>query len=275
MMSDKVQQYYDGMAENEWGRLERHPMEYAVTMRAMAEFLPKPPATVLDIGGGPGRYSIALAQQGYRVTLLDLAPGLLDFARKKADEAGVDLADIICGNGLDLAPLPDGAFDAVLLMGPLYHLLRAEGRQQAVAEAFRVLKSGGVCFASFIGRYAAFRDVAAYEPQWLLEHAEQARAILESGVSVVPDGGGFTDAYFAHPAEIRPLMEGGGFESLALIAVEALVDQVEEKVNALTGQAWEAWVDLSYRTGVDPCLHGASSHLLWVGRRRAGGENFD
>ena len=264
---NKVQQFYDQSAEYEWQRLERHKMEFAVTMRAAAEYLPKPPAAVLDIGGGPGRYSIALARQGYKATLLDLTPNLLTFARVKAAEEGVVLEDIICRNALDLAPLPDAQFDAVLLMGPLYHLLEESERKQAIAEARRVLKPGGVLLASFICRYASFRDAAKYSPEWLLEHPEGAERIFTSGVHVAGPDSGFTDAYFVHPTDVTPLMESCGFTTLDLIGVEALVDHNEEKVNELTGAAWEAWVDLSYRAGKDPCLFGASSHLLWVGRR--------
>ncbi|MDF2629578.1 MAG: Methyltransferase type 11 [Symbiobacteriaceae bacterium] len=267
----KVQQFYDKSAEYEWNRLERHRMEAAVTMRALAEYLPPAPATVLDIGGGPGRYAIALAKQGYRPTLFDLTPNLLAFARVKAAEEGVELTDIICGNALHL-PFPDASFDAVLLMGPLYHLLEEADRRQAVQEAFRVLKPGGICVAAFIGRYASFRDAAKGYPNWIVENPESPERIFRTGVHVAGPASGFTDAYFMHPTDVRPLMEGGGFAFLDLMGVESLVDHLEEQVNMLTGEAWDAWVDLSYRAGKDPSLHGASSHLLWVGRRPAPGE---
>ena len=54
--------------------MERHRTEFAVTLRALDEHLPPPPAHILDCGGGPGRYAIALAQRGYTVTLFDLSP---------------------------------------------------------------------------------------------------------------------------------------------------------------------------------------------------------
>lgn len=178
------------------------------------------------------------------------------------------LADIICGNALHL-PFADATFDALLLMGPLYHLLEEADRRRAVQEAFRVLKPGGICVATFIGRYASFRDAAKHDPLWIVEHRAQTEQILRTGAHVAGPDSGFTDAYFMHPNDVRPLMEGGGFRSLDLIAVEGLVDHLEEQVNQLTGEAWDAWVELCYRAGKDPCLHGASSHLLWVGRRPA------
>lgn len=88
-----VEDYYDVEAEREWERLKRHRTEYAVTtLCALAEYLPEAPATIMDIGGGPGCYAIELTKQGYRVTLLDLARGNLAFARQKAAENEVSLA---------------------------------------------------------------------------------------------------------------------------------------------------------------------------------------
>ena len=122
-----VESYYDDSAEREWARLERHRTEFAVTMRALAEHLPAPPAAVLDVGGGPGRYAIALAAMGYSVTLLDLSSESLEFARGKAAEAGVELAGYLHVDARDLSAIPAESYDAVLLMGPLGHAGLAAG----------------------------------------------------------------------------------------------------------------------------------------------------
>jgi len=81
---DEVQAFYDKNAQNEWDRLDHHKTEFAVTLRALKDYLPHLPAEVLDVGGGPGRYSIGVAKLGYRVTLLDLSEGCLQLAQKKA-----------------------------------------------------------------------------------------------------------------------------------------------------------------------------------------------
>ncbi len=90
--ADLVAGFYDDNAENEWLRMDRHRTEFAVTLRALQEHLPPPPARLLDCGGGPGRYAIELMQRGYTVTLFDLSEGNLRLAREKALEAGVELA---------------------------------------------------------------------------------------------------------------------------------------------------------------------------------------
>ncbi len=265
---NEVEAFYDAQARGEWERLERHRTEFAVTLRVLRERLPRPPARILDVGGGPGRYAIELTKQGYEVTLFDLSKACLILAEEKALEAGVKLAGVEQGNAVDLSRFADASFDAVLLMGPLYHLLREDDRRRAVQEAKRVLKPNGLVFAAFIARYAPIRWAAKYEPSWILKHRDRLEQLLVSGALPAHPGEGFTDAHFVHPREIRPLMEGEGFETLDLIACEGVVSMIEEQVNALSGELWEAWVELNYRLGKDPSVHGAAEHLLYVGRKR-------
>jgi SAM-dependent methyltransferase len=263
-MSD-VQQFYDEHADGEWSRGDRHRTEFAVTLRALREFLPPPPARLLDVGGGPGRYAITLGQQGYSVTLVDLSPISLALAQEKARQAHVTLQDTICANALDLSLVASAHYDGVLLMGPLYHLLAAEERAQAVREARRVLKPQGWLFATFITRFAPFRDAAQGYPEWILEDPPHMERVLATGILDHPKN--FTSAYLARPDEIIPLMESAGFETLTMIGCEGVVAGHEERINALSGPAWERWVDLNYRLGKDPALRGAADHLLYVGKR--------
>ena len=92
---NRIQKFYNENTEFEWDRLVRHRMEFEVSMLVLKEYLPKPPRTVLDVGGGPSRYSIALAKKGYDVTLVDISKNCLDFANDKANEAAVELAGYI------------------------------------------------------------------------------------------------------------------------------------------------------------------------------------
>lgn len=265
----RVERDYDQGAQYEWDRLDRHRTEFAVTMRALADHLPRPPAKIVDIGGGPGRYAIALAEQGYEVTLVDLSQGCLDLARKKAEEAAAELAAYVHGDARRLPELASENGDAVLLMGPLYHLHSADDRDEALREARRLLKADGLIFAAFLARCSIVRFWAKHDPLRIVERRDRYERLLATGIhEAAPEGGGFTDAYFALPTEIGPLMEGAGFEALAVIACEGVIALMEEKVNELTGAPWEAWVDLNYRLGKDPSVHGVGEHLLYVGRRR-------
>jgi len=262
MTETEAEPFYDQFAPEEWGRLERHRTEFAVTLKALEEFLPEPPCSILDIGGGPGRYSIELARRGYAVTVLDVSEKSLMLAAEKAKEAQVSLTSFVHGNALDLSELDSAGYEAVLLMGPLYHLLSREERVQAILEAMRVLKPGGRLFAAFITRFAPFRHAICADPEWYVENNEYALQILKTGVHDRTKK--FAKAYFIHPEVVVPLMESCGARTLLLVGCEGIAAGHEERINNLRGDAWQAWVDFNYRLGQEPSLYGASDHLVYV-----------
>ncbi|MDX1614628.1 MAG: class I SAM-dependent methyltransferase [Candidatus Promineifilaceae bacterium] len=265
-VSDQIRSVYDADPELEWQRLERHRTEFAVTLRALEDHLPVAPAVVLDLGGGPGRYAIALARRGYRVLLADLSLGNLRLARRKAAASDTHLVGTVQLNALDLEVLPAGAFDAVLMLGPLYHLLEAGDRRRAVSQARRVLRPGGTLAAAFITRFAFLRDSAQGYPEWFVENEAYARHLLATGVYNQPRGER-PYFYFVHPDEVLPLMEGVGLLTKSLLGVEGVVAGHESEVNALRGPAWEAWVQINYEVAHEPSLLGAADHLLYVGQK--------
>lgn len=256
-----VENRYDSDPGYEWERLNRHRTELAVTLRAFDERLPPPPAWVLDCGGGPGRYAIELARRGYRVTLFDLSQGNLALAQDKAVEAGVTLDAYEHGTATDLSRFDDGSFDVVLLMGPLYHLLDEADRKRALAEAVRVLRSGGQLWTAYVTRYAPLRYAAAKEISWVLDWPDEVERVLATGV-LPPRGLDSFVAHFAHPTEVAPLLCGAGLDVVEIWGVEGLVSQHEEGINVLEGEAWARWLDLNYRVSSDPCLWGGVEHLL-------------
>ena len=132
MKHEPVKAYYASFGEREWERL-RNPddgfMEYAITRKMLSKYL-KPKSRILDIGGGPGRYAMWLAHHHHHVVLADLSPELLAVARVKLSEAGetANVEEIVQADACDLSRWPDNSFDAVLSMGPLYHLFDANDR---------------------------------------------------------------------------------------------------------------------------------------------------
>jgi ubiquinone/menaquinone biosynthesis C-methylase UbiE len=262
-----VEEHYDQAAEREWQRLLTHRTEFAVTMKALREHLPPPPAKIADIGGGPGRYSISLASDGYTVTLIDLSKGSLDLAKKKAEEANVELTAFIHRDATALAGIEDATFDSVLLLGPLYHLQNRKERKAAILEARRVVKTGGLFFAAFVTRFAPFRHAASEEPEWVIKNFGYAFELLHTGKHVKAKA--FPSAYFTHPDEIEPLMEECDIQKVMLMGCEGIVAGHERLVNNFEGEDWDKWVELNYRLGQDPSLYGASDHMLYVGKNSA------
>ena len=224
-----VERFYDTNAEREWERLtfEREPhrwLEYQVGMQILDKYLPPAPARVLDAGSGPGRYAIALAQRGYRVTLFDLSGESLALARRNVTEAGVSeqVEGYEQGEASDLGRFGDGGFDAVLVMGPLYHLIDEGERLAAVRESLRVLRAGGIVVASIINHLGVARSGVTEFPDWYND--PECLAIVGSYTNRVPQDeiGGFTEAYFAHPLELRRWYEEAGAETMGMAAQEGV-----------------------------------------------------
>ncbi len=63
-------------------------------------------------------------------------------------------------------------------------------------------------------------------------------------------------------------MNRNGFEDLDLIGCEGAISMIEERINELRGDEFDSWVELNYRLGKDPSLHGAAEHLLYIGKKR-------
>lgn len=142
---DALRRYYE--CYNEDGRLStpHGAVEFLTTMRYLERYL-KPGAHILDIGAGTGRYSHALARQGYSVDAVELIEhNIAEFQRQTQLKESVTIRQ---GNAVDLSAFPSNTYDVTLLMGPLYHLADEQDRLAAMAEAIRVTKPGGVIFAS-------------------------------------------------------------------------------------------------------------------------------
>src|SRR5215472_2594243 len=110
------------------------------TLDLLDRFLPPAPALILDVGGAAGAYAFPLAERGYLVDLIDPVPLHLEQARQRAEAHARAPRSFQAGDARAI-PARDGAADAVLLFGPLYHLTDASERLQAICEARRVLRA--------------------------------------------------------------------------------------------------------------------------------------
>ena len=105
-------------------------------------------------------------------------------------------------------------------------------------------------------------------PEDLQERASEIDAFRQTGVLPTPlTRDGEFIAYLITPTEVRPLIESAGFVARTVLGVEGLSTLIDDKLNTLQGEAWDAWVDLNYRAAADPNLHGASDHLLCVAQK--------
>jgi SAM-dependent methyltransferase len=262
---DIAAHYEQGVERNRlttWGRLE-----WLRTRELMARFLPPAPAVVLDVGGAEGGYALPLAQAGYTVHLLDAVAAHVDAVRAASARQPTALASAEVGDARDL-PFVDGTADIVLLLGPLYHLIDTEDRAQALAEAHRVLRSGGRLLAAAISRFASTLDGLRRGMITDPEFEALAETGLRTGIHRNPDVQGrpewFTLAYFHHPDELRTEVRHGGFPDADVFAVEGPCGQASMNVDLDDATARDAVLRAIARMEREPSILGASPHLLAV-----------
>ncbi len=235
---DEVAAYYGRGLERDRLASGQGALEFARTQALLERYLPAPPAVIADVGGGPGRYAVWLAERGYRVHLIDPLPLHVDQARAAAGaRPGAALASAEVGDARALR-LPDSSADAVLLFGPLYHLPDRADRLQALAEARRVCRPGGVVLVAAISRFAStldgLRGGYLEDPAFAAVAAECAAAGLAHEATLAVEG----TAWLLPDLDAR--LAGARRRAVLLEALAALE--------------------------TEPTLLGVSAHLLTIAR---------
>ncbi|MEH7076313.1 class I SAM-dependent methyltransferase [Neobacillus drentensis] len=257
----EIEAWYDTKYD-EWTRLERHKIEFDITKRYLDDYLQGENLEVFDIGGGPGRYSLYLAEKGHRVSLLDLSKRNIEVAKEKSFEIGIQLNDYIHGNALELDYL-DKTYDVILLMGPLYHLVKESDRRTAVEGALKLLKPNGIIVASFISNYAPLQDyLSKVSP---IESVDRILGYLENGKNKTLEG--FTTAYFTDYMGARTFMKSFELTELVFAGVENILCCKEKEINSLEDSEYKKWIEIGYYLSRDENVIGTSQHFLYIGRK--------
>ena len=206
----------------EWNRLRTGLglIEFERTKELLLEFLPKPPAVLYDVGGGYGEYSWWLSSLGYEVYLFDLSETNILLSEKLAPlYPDATLKHAVRADARSL-PVPDSSADAILFMGPMYHIVEKEERRKALAECFRALKPGGLLFTAAITRYATLlwaSTVYGKDNELLGERAfyDMTAHEIRTGDHIRPNPNassykGIGRSYFHLPNELAEELEEAG-----------------------------------------------------------------
>lgn len=251
---------------SEWGELERQR-----TQAILKRYLPPAPAKIFDIGGGAGAYAMPLAKEGYEVHLIDAVRLHVQQAKARAAREGVSLASIVEGDARHLN-VPDGSADAVLLLGPLYHLTERSDRVQALGECRRILKPRGILFAAAISRFASLMDGLS---QGFFRDPGFRRIVADDLTSgehrnATNEIAYFTTAHFHRPEELAAEVREARLDDVQMLSIEGPVWSA--------AQFREAWNDPPQRQSLmtflaeiekEPSLLGATGHMMAVARRPA------
>lgn len=236
--------------------LTRHgKVEFAVSMKYIHDFLPtqdKHLFKIADIGAGTGRYSVALAKEGFDVTAVELVKHNLEILESKHEH-------VKCwpGNALDLSFLPDETFDATILFGPLYHLHKEEEKLTALKEARRITKKGGKIFAAYLlNEYSILSYCFAQNR--ILELIKSGN--VSEDFHIVPKENELYD--YVRLEDIDRLNKMGGIKRIKIFSPDGPADFMRTELNKMTEETFEKFIEYQMYNAERPELLGAGSHLV-------------
>lgn len=270
--TDKIIQYYQQF--DEWGRLDTYPgqLEFQIALDLIAAHT-RPPESVLDLGGGAGRYTYALAQRGYQLHLADLSPDLINTARQKLSSfAGAkNVKSIQVLNAVDLSGMDKAQFDHVLLFGPLYHLTTSAEIKSCLQEVFRVLKPNGKLFAAYIPYHCgliSILDRSFRAPDQVRDSV--LSNVFTSGVFNNSSRSGFQEGNYLKTADLSDLLQEIGFRQLALRSIRGIGYTREKEMIELQEKRPEYYrevMHILHQTAGDSPILETSGHALYIGEK--------
>ena len=213
---------------------------------------------ILDIGAGTGRYSVALAEEGYDVTAVELVKYNLGILKKKNSSVKA-----MQGNALNLRKLNSNTFDVTLLFGPMYHLFGFEDKKKALLEAKRVTKPGGTILVAYcMNEYGVI--TYGFKERHVLECMEQGRFSDTFQTQSLPE-----HLYdYMRLENIDALNEACGLTRIKILSPDGPANYMRPFLNQLSDEEFEAFVQYQMAVCERPDLIGAGAHTLDILRKK-------
>lgn len=254
-------EYYGSYDEDSRLRSRHGMVEFLTTMRYIERYI-KPGMRVLEIGAATGRYSHALAQKGYRVDAVELVQHNIDIFREKT-QAGENVT-IRQGNAKDLSFFADDTYDITLLLGPMYHLFTAEEQKQALSEAIRVTKKGGVVFVAYCGNDATM--VQYCFGRGMLREKRYQDLVDPVTFKAASDPAELFELY--RKEDIDALMEGFHVERLHYVGTDMATNYMRNTIDEMDDEFFDMYLRYHFCICERSDMVGTSHHILDVFRKK-------
>ena len=247
---------------DEEGRLlSKHgSVEYLTTMRYIGMYL-KPGMRILEIGAATGRYSHALARIGYRVDAVELVQHNIDLFMANT-KPGEDIT-ITQGNAKDLHFLRDNSYDLVLLLGPMYHLFTVEEQKQALSEALRVTKPGGILMAAYCGNDATM--VQYCFGRGMLKEKRYQELVNPVTFKASSDPAELFELY--RKEDIDALMEGFRTQRLHYVGTDMATNYMRSCIDEMDEALFDLYLKYHFVICERSDMVGVSHHILDIHRK--------
>jgi SAM-dependent methyltransferase len=212
---------------------------------------------LLDIGAGTGRYSVALAEEGYDVTAVELVRYNLGVLKKKASSVKA-----MQGNALNLKKLESASYDVTLLFGPMYHLFGFEQKLRALSEARRVTKPNGVILVAYcMNEYSVI--TYGFKERNVLSCMAEERFTEDFKTISSPD-----KLYdYMRIEDIDALNEAAGLRRIKILSPDGPANYIRPFLNQLTDEEFELFVRYQMAVCERADLIGAGAHTVDILRR--------
>lgn len=233
-------------------------LEYLTTMHYVHKLVP-PGSKVLEVGAGTGRYSVALAKGGYDVAAVELLENNLAVLGKNA--GGLNNLASYQGDAVDLSLFGDNSFDAVLVLGPMYHLFEEAEQHRALDEAIRVSKPGGFILAAFLSVHAIMYNNYLYG---------NFRAGMEENFDADFHVRHFAEQFFTgfDIEEFEELFSQKPVQKIALAGTDSVLELAENVTSfELSDEDFRLFFEYHLKTCEKRELLGNQSHLLYICRK--------
>lgn len=252
--------YYSGYDEDRRLRSQHGMVEFLTTMRYIERYL-RPGMRVLEIGAGTGRYSHALAQQGYNVDAVELVQHNIDIFREKT-QPGENIT-IRQGNAMDLGFLADNTYDVTLLLGPMYHLFTVADQNRALSEAIRVTKKGGTVFVAYCGNDATI--VQYCFGRGMLREKRYQELVDMTTFKASSDPAELFVLY--RREDIDALMKGHSVTRLHYVGTDMATNYMRAEVDSMEEDFFRLYLQYHFAVCERADMVGVSHHLLDIFRK--------